>query len=181
MEIRATLDSVTWNRREGHYNVTFTAKQVPEQLETLTGDLDVEVKKHREKRSKDANAMWWACVGELAKALRASKDEVYQMLLKRYGVYEPFKVTLPVLEHLQKQFNYIDVRAQYKDFDSDEDVFVILAFWGTHTYNTAEFSALLDGTISEMKGIGLAPPASEEMRRALDKWEAEHGEHRTDG
>jgi hypothetical protein len=43
-----------------------------------------DITEHREKRSKDANALLWACLGELAGALRSDKWTVYLQMLKRY-------------------------------------------------------------------------------------------------
>ena len=39
----------------------------------------------RKKRSLDANAYFWVLVGKIADKLRASKDEIYFEMLKKYG------------------------------------------------------------------------------------------------
>jgi hypothetical protein len=50
----------------------------------------------------------------------------------------------------------------------------LLCYFGSSTYDTKEFSVLLDGVISEMKEIGLAPPPSKHIKEALDQWEKSH-------
>ena len=47
----------------------------------------------------------------------------------------------------------------------------MLCYFGSSTYDTKEFSVLLDGVISEMREIGLQPPPTEEMKRALETWQ----------
>ena len=47
----------------------------------------------------------------------------------------------------------------------------MLCYFGSSTYDTKEFSRLLDGVISEMQEMGLETPTSEDMRRALEQWE----------
>ena len=47
--------------------------------------LDVEIKKHRERRSLDANAYYWKLVSELAEALQVSKPFLHNDLLRKYG------------------------------------------------------------------------------------------------
>lgn len=51
------------------------------------------------------------------------------------------------------------------------DAIQLLCYYGSSTYNTQQFSALLDGVISEMKELGLQTPTSEEMRRSLEELE----------
>ena len=47
----------------------------------------------------------------------------------------------------------------------------MLCYFGSSTYNTKEFSVLLEGVISEMKEARLETPTSEDMRRSLEQWE----------
>ena len=44
-----------------------------------------QIKEYRKKRSLDANAYCWKLIGDIADALRTSKEEVYRLMLKRYG------------------------------------------------------------------------------------------------
>ena len=44
----------------------------------------------------------------------------------------------------------------------------MLCFFGSSTYNTKEFSQLLDGVISEMKEMHLETPPDEEMKQLLE-------------
>ena len=46
-----------------------------------------EVKEYKEKRSLNANALLWRCLGEMASALHTDKWDVYLQMLKRYGTY----------------------------------------------------------------------------------------------
>ena len=51
----------------------------------------------------------------------------------------------------------------------------MLCYYGSSTYDTKQFSRLLDGVISEMEEIGIETPTSEQMRRSLEQWEKVHG------
>ena len=46
------------------------------------------VKKHREKRSLDANALFWKLLQGLAEAMEISKDDAYLKMLESYGHYD---------------------------------------------------------------------------------------------
>lgn len=44
-----------------------------------------DLKDHKDKRSLNANAYAWALIGKIADALRTTKEDVYLIMLKRYG------------------------------------------------------------------------------------------------
>ena len=46
----------------------------------------------------------------------------------------------------------------------------MLCYFGSSTYDTKEFSVLLDGVISEMREMGIQTPTSEEMERMKIEW-----------
>lgn len=50
--------------------------------------LDVEIKKHRKKRSLDANSYYWLLCSKLAEAMHVSKPYMHNRLLRRYGQIE---------------------------------------------------------------------------------------------
>jgi hypothetical protein len=51
----------------------------------------------------------------------------------------------------------------------------MLCYFGSSTYDSKEFSILLNGVISEMEEMGLATPKSEEVERMLIQWEKSCG------
>ena len=156
---------------------SFEIRGNPEELEKYRDkDLDLEIKLHREKRSIDANNMLWACLGDIAKALNADPWDMYLYMLKRYGVYVPMLVRAEAAKDMKRL--YRETEEVGRRIIDDEEWVDLLCFIGSSNYNTAEFSHLLDGVISEMKGMHLDVPPSEDMKRALERWEKEY-ERRT--
>ena len=45
-------------------------------------DIDIEIKKHHEKRSLDANAYCWVLINKIAKATRCRPDEIYREAIR---------------------------------------------------------------------------------------------------
>ena len=135
--------------------------------------LTIEVKKYRKARSDDANRLFWACVGDIAEALEADKWEIYLKLLKRYGVYTYIVVRPEAVKATQEQWRESEVIGNI-DLGGQKGV-QMLVYFGSHTYDTEQFSRLLDGTFSEMREIGLYPPTSGEVQRSLEAWEKRYG------
>lgn len=128
-----------------------------------------DITEHKEKRSRDANALLWACLGEIAGAIRSDKWSVYLQMLKRYGKYTYICVKPYVVEAVKKQWRECEEIGTI-DIDGQEAV-QMLCYFGSSTYNSKEFSILLDGVISEMKEMGLDTPADRELKRAIQQME----------
>ena len=80
------LRDLTMNR-DGTQNITVTVKaDFREQFDKLMDkDLDIEVKQHREKRSKNANAYFHVLVNKIAGELNESDETVKTRLVIEYG------------------------------------------------------------------------------------------------
>ena len=131
--------------------------------------LKIKATKYREKRSLDANAMLWACLGEIAQSIRADKWEIYLQMLKRYGQYTYICVKPNMVDAVKAQWRESEVVGEINI--NGQKAVQMLCYFGSSTYDTKQFSVLLDGVISEMAEMGLQTPPSEEMRRALEQWE----------
>lgn len=154
----------------GKWLLTFETVELPDIFDkTRDKDLNLEIKQHRNHRSKDANALLWECIGRLAVALRADKWDIYLLMLKRYGQYTYIVVPPNAVEMVARQWRECEVIGDINI--NGRDGVQMLCYYGSSTYDTKQFSVLLDGVISEMKEIGLTAPTSEDMRRSIEEWE----------
>lgn len=145
------------------------AGRVKDSLSLRDLALDIELKRHRKKRSLDANALMWQCLGEIAHALNQDKWNIYLMMLKRYGKYTYICVKPEVVEAVKSQWRECEVVGDISI--NGQKAVQLLCYFGSSTYNTKEFSTLLDGIISEMEEMGLERPLDGDMKRALEQWE----------
>ena len=175
MNIKGTVAGISRDWKTGKYQITLEMNEGNiQEIDKLTGvEISAEIKRFRNKRSKDANAMLWACIGEISKALGADKWDIYKGALKDYGKFTYICVKPEAVEAVKEQWRETDVIGEINI--NGTPAVQLLCYFGSHLYDTKEFSRLLDGVISEMKDAGLDTPTSEEMQRALDMWEAEHG------
>ena len=135
-------------------------------------NLTIEAKRCRKRRSLDANAMLWACLGDIAAALNTDKWDVYLRMLRRYGKFTYIIVKPEVVESMKAQWRECEVIGDIKV--NGQNAVQMLCYFGSSTYNTQEFSVLLNGVISEMKEMRLPAPTSGDMRRSLQLWEKQH-------
>ena len=89
--------------------------RINELRELSDESLDVELKRHKDKRSLNANAYYWHLVGEIRKATGDSNNKIHNMMLNRYGVLDEFRTVLIIwnfpiciLEQHRKRFQRME-------------------------------------------------------------------------
>lgn len=173
MEFTGRLAGVNRDWQTGQFNITFTVNEPSaiNEIEHIQAcdKLSIKAVKHRQKRSLDANATLWLCLGKIAETLRTDKWSIYLQMLKRYGQYTYICVKPSVVEAIRLQWRESEIIGEI-DINGQKAV-QMLCYFGSSSYNTKEFSVLLEGVISEMKEMGLETPTTEEMRKALELWE----------
>lgn len=175
MKCTGRIQNIARDWKTGQLLVTFAINEasVISEIDKIKDveKLSIEAKKHREKRSLDANALLWACIGDIAKAMTppADKWDVYLDMLKNYGKYTYICVKPNVVEAMKAQWRECEVLGEV-DINGQKSV-QMLCYFGSSTLNTKEFSDLLEGVIYEMEQVGLQPPPTKDMRRALEQWE----------
>lgn len=160
-----------WLTGETVISFTVNEKSALHEADKIKGceKLQIKAVKHRERRSLDANKMLWACLGDIASALRADKWDVYLQMLKRYGKYTYICVKPSVVDAMKMQWRESEVIGEV-DINGQKAV-QMLCYFGSSTLDSREFSVLLDGVVSEMKEMGLKTPMSQDMKKALENWE----------
>lgn len=133
----------------------------------------VEIKQKRKVRSLNANAALWVLLGEMAAKLRTSKDELYLEMLTRYGVFT----------HVVVKPNVVDrVKAEWRTLRELGEVTIngqtgiqLQCYFGSSTYNTQEFTRLLDGVISEAREMGITLISDADRALMLAEWGQKDG------
>ena len=156
---------------KGEKSMTGNVEEIIKWLFSQDRDKLFDITEHKEKRSLNANALLWKCLGELASALRSDKWTVYLQMLKRYGTYTYICVKPKVVDAVKKQWRECEEIGRVTI--GGQEAVQMLCYFGSSTMNTKEFSTLLNGVISEMKEMGLDTPADRELERAIERLEKE--------
>ena len=156
--------------------VSFELDCLPEDAEKYQDmELDLKIEKHRNHRSLDANAMLWACLGELAQALRTDNWSMYLFELERYGKYTYLLVRPEAVDGVREQWRETkvvgDTIVDDPETGEPRKMVQMICFFGSSTYNTQGFSRLLDGVVSDMRDIHLTPPPDEDMKQLIREME----------
>lgn len=140
-----------------------------------------ELKEHRKKRSLTQNAYYWVLCGQVAQKTQISQAEIHNRNLRDMSIVERvdgelIPVYLPDTDEgeliaLQSETFHIKPTAQTKEGKDGKMYRCYVMLRGSHTFNTAEMSALLDLMIQEAQaqGIETMTPAQLERMRELER------------
>lgn len=120
---------------------------------------DVKIVEYSDKRTKTMNSYYWVLVTQLADALRTSKDELHEQLIKRYSQRDYISLLANI--NPSDYFPYYEYQSTYKHNDNTFKSYLI--FKRSSDMNKREFSILLDGLISECNECGLSTMTSEQI------------------
>lgn len=138
--------------------------------------LDVEIKKHREKRSLDANAYYWLLLGKIGEITGDNKNRLHNIMLDRYGELDtmedgsliPFCIRDDI-DYLE--FPYPHLKPTQKTLSKGNKLYRwYFQIKGSSEYNTAEMLRLIDGVVGECKEMGIETLHPEELERMVVKY-----------
>lgn len=138
------------------------ALRIAENVKDMVGSqVDIDIKKHREKRSLTANAYERHLEGKLADSLGSSKDEIHNLMLCRYGQYLRDKDGKIVFVLMPESIDYAkEPDIHLKPTGKSEDRNGMKYCWfaqmkPTHDYDSREMAILIDGVVSECDELGI--------------------------
>ena len=140
-------------------------------------DVDIEIRKHRKRRSLNANAYFHVLVNKIAAKQGIGDDEVKRELVISYGALARDEDGVTIGFKLPASVDATSVYPYCRCFDTREEggklFHCYLIYKHTHTLDTAEMARLIDGTIAEAKELGIETATPDELARMKAQWAAE--------
>lgn len=133
-------------------------------------DIDITFRRHKDKRSLDANAYYWVLLTKLARVHGWSNDEAHNRMLRRYGQLERLDGQLIAIPLPDTEKTEADVlcKVEYHlkptpkvTMMKGELYRVYIMLRGSSTYNTEEMARLISGLIQDCRDSDI--PESEIM------------------
>ena len=156
--MRGRLKDLTFGAHgEQHITITVTS-DFRESYDALKdSDINVEIKKWRKPRSRDANAYAWVLIDKIAAALSLDKAEVYREAIREIGgVSDTVGVQDVAVQKLCEGWEHNGIGWQTETFPSKiEGCTNVILYYGSSTYDTKQMSLLIDHLVAEAKAIGI--------------------------
>lgn len=143
-------------------------------------DVEVEIRKFRLKRSKNANAYFHMLVGKIAEARGLGIEEVKRLLVTEYGTLARDEdglligLKLPASVDPTRVYPYTKFIEDRTENGKAYKCYLI--FTQTHELDTKEMARLIDGAIHEAQELGIETDTPEQIERYKSLWQqAEKG------
>ena len=174
--MKGRLKDLTFGaHREQHITITVTSDFQESHDALKDTDINVEIKKWRKPRSRDANAYFHVLVNKIAEAQSLGDDEVKRSLVVEYGALakdedgNTLGAMLPVTADMDDFYPYYRL---YKTMTLEGREYNCYLFYKrTHTMDTKEMARLIDGAIYVAKGLGIDTDTPEQIARYKEEWQ----------
>lgn len=132
------------------------------------GIYDAEIKKHYEKRSLNANALFWKGCGLIAEATRRDNWGVYLDLLKDYGEFTYIVVKPQAVAQFKEIYRLCEEVGEVEI--NGKKGMQLLCFFGSSTYDKKQMARLIDGMMQEIRALDIDFVPDDDITRAVSEW-----------
>jgi hypothetical protein len=136
---------------------------------------DVSIKKHKEKRSIDANSYMWVISDKIAKAMhdgKTTKEDIYRHAIRDVGEWEDKPIPNEDVEKHIKMWGMIG-EGWFSEERRDSKLpghKVVRDYYGSHIYDVQSMSRLIDYIVEEAKELGIQTDTPDEIARIKAAW-----------
>ena len=178
MSFIATKLKVGKDFTEDLYTITSYTKQKPIELEKLQTEnsIDVEAKKHREKRSLNANAYCWVLCDKIAKEISkdgtiVTKEKIYKDAILQIGTFEPMIIEEKAYDNFKRIWEKQGLGFLIQEVTRKDKCVKVHCYYGSSTYDTKEMSLLIDLLVGLATSLGIETKPQEEIDSLLKEWD----------
>ena len=153
--------------------ISFIINSIPGDIESLQNtDLDITAKRHREKRSLNANSYFHVLCQKIAEKTHTTLTHEKNRLIREYGCFEYIDGKIPTItmktEYEDEMLDMEGIHVRVIARDPESVRFGLMR--GSHLYNTAEMARLIDGAVSDAKDLGIDVMTPDELERMKALW-----------
>ena len=166
--------------RNGEQIISFSTKSdFTEAFDTMKGaEVEIEIKKHYEKRSKNANDYCWALCDKIAEVMsrddpKINKDVIYREAIMQVGIYRDYdNLTISgykALKHVWEKQGTGWPTEIIETYDNGQRV-TVRCYYGSRSYNTKQMSRLIDSLIEDCRSLGIPTETPEQIAKIKSLW-----------
>ena len=161
---------------DGKFTISLYIEEEPGDIESLVDkQLAIRITEKKLKRSLNANAYFHALCDKLRMRMHPpmSMAQIKNHLIADYGQIMYLEDGVPLIYKTNAPPEYVynleepHLLLVKTAVENKKAVYFYRMYRGSHTYNTAEMSKLIDGTVEECKAQGIETMTPEQIERML--------------
>lgn len=136
--------------------------------------IDIDIKKHRWRRSLSANAYFHVLVNKIAAEIGYSEEQVKKRLVTEYGALardaDGCTVGFKVPSSVDAAAYYPYIKCFDTRTENGKEFKCYLVYKQTRDLDSKEMAHLIDGAISEARELGIETDTPEQLARYKEDW-----------
>lgn len=133
--------------------------------------LAIKMCKYSQKRSLDANAYAWVLMSKIAVKRETSKEEIYELMLRHYGVADEDAEGRPIIVTIANHLDISLLGGHWFFYKGNDRFNSYIKIKGSSEYTTQEMSKFIEGVVSEAKDEGIDTMIPDDIRRLVKEWQ----------
>ena len=134
---------------------------------------EIEVKK--KKRSKNANSYFWELLQKLCEEMNIDVIQEYKKRVKELGIFKQWEISIENVPTFEKLWQDRGIAWFTEKVEEIGNKAIINAYYGSSSYNSRQFSKLLDNLVQDCKSVGIQTLDELEIEELIRR---EYGENR---
>ena len=137
--------------------------------------LDIEIKKHIEKRSGKSNRYFWELLGKACEEKRIDTLEEYKRRVKELGIFRVSRIPSQDLNTLKRIWEergeawFCEVGDT--EFIGDTEFKIVFLYYGSSSFNKKQMHRLIDNLVQDCEAIGIETKSPEEIESMLKEYD----------
>lgn len=173
MNLQGKLADLSRDYKTNKYKITFLVNNAINSLEEIENVelLDIEVKKHRDKRSDRANRYFWKLLQEICEKQSIDTIEDYKRRVRELGIFRRMTTEVENVKTIEYMWNKNGIAWFIDVFDTqiinDKEYKILHLYYGSSSFNSKQMSRLIDGLVQDCKAVGIETKSPEEIQSML--------------
>ena len=122
---------------------------------TIQVNRDEEVYVKKKKRSKNANAYFWEMLQQLCEVMNLDVIKEYRKRVKELGIFRQWSIETKNVPTFIQMWESKGIAWFTEKVEEAGNETIINAYYGSSSYNSTQFSRLLDNLIQDCKAVGI--------------------------
>lgn len=138
--------------------------------------LDITIKKHRNKRSLDANAYCFVLCQKIAEKVGNTKEYVYRQAIKNVGQFEIVPIRNDALEKWMNAWNSKGLGWISEVFSESkiEGYTNTINYYGSSVYDSKEMALLINEIVEQAKELEIDTITESEKQSLIENWKGDN-------
>ena len=122
---------------------------------TIQINKDEEVYVKKKKRSKNANAYFWELLQQLCFEMNLDVIQEYKKRVKELGIFKQWEIDTCNVPTFEKLWSDRGIAWFTEIVEEIGNKTIINAYYGSSSYNSKQFSKLLDSLVQDCRSVGI--------------------------